>query len=84
MVYPNAPSNGHECLPLDTRPVSAPSLKREFALMERLFEEWFLTLDELKIAYEAAEGKRIRKLVARSDYLLSAIGEVQPRRSMIM
>jgi hypothetical protein len=82
MVYPNPSSNEYECLPLDTRPVNAPSLTREFAWMERLFEEWFMTLDELKIACAAAEGKRIRKLVARSDYLVSAIGEFQPPRSM--
>jgi hypothetical protein len=50
--------------------------------MERLFEEWFTTLDELKIAYEAEEGKRIRRLVARSDHLVCAIGEFQPPRSM--
>lgn len=82
MVYLNPPSNEYECMPLDSRPVSAPSLKREFARMEMLFEEWFITLDELKVAYDAAEAGRIRKLTARSDYLVSAIGEFQPSRSM--
>jgi hypothetical protein len=52
--------------------------------MERLFEEWFTTLDELKIACAAAEQRRIRKLSVRSDYLASAIGEFQPPRSRIM
>lgn len=80
MVYPNPSGNEYECLPLDNRPVNAPSLTREFAWMERLFEEWFMTLDELKIAYEGAEAQRIRKLTARSDSLVSAIGELQPPR----
>jgi hypothetical protein len=84
MVYPNPSSIEYECLPLGIRPVNAPSLKREFARMERLFEEWFVTLDELKTAYDAAERRRVRKLTARSDYLLSAIGEFVPSRSITM
>jgi hypothetical protein len=82
MVYPNPSSIGYECLPQGIMRLNTPSLEREFAWMERLFEEWFMTLDELKIAYDAAERRRIRKLIARSDYLLSAIGEFAPSRSI--
>jgi hypothetical protein len=46
--------------------------------MERLFEEWFVTLDELKGACDAVEVRRIRALTDRSDYLLDAIGGLQP------
>ena len=78
MVYPNPSSIEYECLPLGIRPISTSSLEREFAWMERLFEEWFMTLDELKIACAAAEVRRIRKLTDRSDYLASEIGGFQP------
>jgi hypothetical protein len=84
MVYPNPSSIEYECLPLGIRPISTSSLEREFAWMERLFEEWFITLDELKIAYDGTERRRIRELTARSDYLLSAIGEFVPSPSITM
>jgi hypothetical protein len=48
--------------------------------MERLFEEWFMTLDELKAACGAGEVRRIRTLTDRSDYLVNAISELQPPR----
>jgi hypothetical protein len=81
-MYLNPSSNECECLAPGTRAVNTPSLEREFARMEMLFEEWFMTLDELKVAYDAAEGGRIRKLTARSDDLVSAIGELHPSRSI--
>jgi hypothetical protein len=48
--------------------------------MERLFEEWFVTLDELKGACDAVEVRRIRTLTDRSDHLVNAIGDLQPPR----
>jgi hypothetical protein len=80
MAYQRLRSNEYECLPLETSHVAAPPLKREFARMERLFEEWFVTLDELKGACDAGEVRRIRTLTDRSDYLVNAIGDLQPPR----
>jgi hypothetical protein len=76
----NEYDNEYECLPLETRHVAAPHLKREFARMERLFEEWFVTLDELKGACDAVEVRRIRTLTDRSEDLVNAIGDLQPPR----
>jgi hypothetical protein len=80
MAYRQLRHNDYECLPLETRPVAAPHLKREFAWMERLFEEWFVTLDELKGACDAVEVGRIRTLTDRSEDLVNAIGDLQPAR----
>jgi hypothetical protein len=80
MAYRQLRHNEYECLPLETRHVAAPHLKREFAWMERLFEEWFLTLDELKGACDAVEVGRIRTLTNRSEDLVNAIGALQPTR----
>src|SRR5262249_25628412 len=80
MAYRQLRQNGYECLPLETRHVAAPHLKREFAWMERLFEEWFVTLDELKGACDAGEVRRIRTLSDRSEDLVNAIGDLQSAR----
>jgi hypothetical protein len=48
--------------------------------MERPFEEWFVALDELKGVCDAVEVGRIRALTDRSDYLLDAIGGLEPPR----
>jgi hypothetical protein len=48
--------------------------------MERLFEEWFVTLDELKGVCDVVKVRQIRALTDRSDYLLDAIGGLQPPR----
>jgi hypothetical protein len=78
MAYQRLRTREYECLPLETSRVAAPALKREFAWMERLFEEWFVTLDELKRACEAKDIRRIRALADRSDCLVNAIGNLQP------
>jgi hypothetical protein len=80
MAHRQLRHNQYECLPLETRHVAAPHLKREFAWMERLFEEWFVTLDELKGACEAVEVGRIRTLTDRSEDLVNAIGDLRPPR----
>ena len=80
MAYQHLRQYDYECLPLETSHVAAPSLKREFAWMARLFEEWFATLDELKGACDAVDVRRIRALSDRSDSLLNAIGRLQPPR----
>jgi hypothetical protein len=80
MAYRQLRHNDYECLPLETRHVAAPHLKREFAWMERLFEEWFVTLDELKGACDAVEVGRIRTLTDRSEHLVNAIGDFRPAR----
>jgi hypothetical protein len=80
MPHQHLRSNDYECLPLESGHVAAPHLNRELAWMERLFEEWFITLDELKGACEAGDVRRIRTLTDRSDHLVNAIGELQPPR----
>jgi hypothetical protein len=52
--------------------------------MERLFEEWFVTLDELKGVCDALEARRIRAPADRSDYLLDATGGLQPPRPTLV
>jgi hypothetical protein len=81
MAYRNLGSGQYECLPLETRRVNAPCLRRELAWMERLFEEWFITLDELKVACDDVEIQRIHMLSDRSDHLVNAIGELHPPQS---
>jgi hypothetical protein len=80
MAYRQLRHNDYECLPLETTHVAVPDLKREFAWMERLFEEWFMTLDELKCACDAVEVGRIRTLTHRSEDLVNAISDLRPAR----
>ena len=84
MAHRNFGNDEYQLSPLEPGPVSARHLKRELAWMDRLFEEWFNTLDELRVACDGAEVRRIRTLSDRSDHLVNAIGELRPPRRPAM